>query len=213
MRAIANYFSESHQKKFSEALPRLREFVGATPFTHHNQTYGATGNTLRAYRALRVPPSVVFRKWAWEICNRPLLTVFTLELEQHVSSRGEFTRWHESLARKLQNFWRAEQKQSLSYAQQFKLVDLFIKWLSEHDFNNEAVKAGLIEHANCALDRQILLRLNDCLRGALPMPSPSMGHIKNKFTYTFCQELIDEFSRACGGTPLLFDYWAWRRGG
>jgi hypothetical protein len=76
-----------------------------------------------------------------------------------------------------------------------------------------AVKEGFINHAICPLDRQILARLNECLSGALPMASPSMGHIANMRTYDFCQELIADFAGSCGGTPLLFDYWAWKRGG
>jgi hypothetical protein len=40
-----------------------------------------------------------------------------------------------------------------------------------------------------------------------------MGHIANEHTYNFCQDLVAEFAASCGGTPLLFDYYAWKRGG
>ena len=76
-----------------------------------------------------------------------------------------------------------------------------------------AVTRGFEAHAHCALDRHTLTKLNGCLSFALPMPHASMGNILTNNTYVFCQDLISEFTRHCGGTPLLFDYFAWKRGG
>jgi len=213
MRPISEYFSRKHQDAFSAALPGLRKLVGIEPFAKHDKKFGAAGNTLRAYRDFSKPPSVVFRKWAAEVCGHRSTSEFSSELERHLASRAAFLRWHVTLGRGLQRVWRREEERSLKFAQQFKLIDLFIKWLSEHDFGSASVKEGFIQNANCALDRQILAKLNECLSRALPMPAPSMGHISNEHTYNFCQDLIAEFARNCGGTPLLFDYWAWKRGG
>lgn len=213
MRPISVHFCRKHQQAFSAALPGLRRLVGTTAFDLHDQKYGAAGNTLRAYRGFSKPPSDVFRSWAEELIGHQSPSDFASELKRHLASRDAFLHWHATLAHQLQQVWCTEQKRPLDFAQQFKLVDLFIKWLSEHDFRSVLVKEGFIEHANCALDRQMLAKLNECLSGALPMPSPSMGHISNEHTYNFCQDLIADFARTCGGSPLLFDYWAWKRGG
>lgn len=45
------------------------------------------------------------------------------------------------------------------------------------------------------------------------MSNPSMKDIHNHVTYTFCQDAITEFAEASGGTRLLFDEYAWKRGG
>ena len=208
MRTISEHFSRKHQQAFSAALPRLRKLVGTKAFKLHNHQYGAAGNTLRAYRAFLKPPSAVFRSWAAKVSGR-----LPSNLERHLATRDAFLHWHASLARQLQHVWRREQMTPLNFAHQFKLVDLFVKWLSEHDFGSTSITEGFIMYANSALDRQVLAKLNECLSGALPIRAPSMGHISNEHTYAFCQDLIAEFAGSCGGTPLLFDYYAWRRGG
>ena len=48
---------------------------------------------------------------------------------------------------------------------------------------------------------------------ALPIRKPSMGDIHSENTYAFCQTLITNFATHFGGSRLLFDYFAWRRGG
>ena len=209
MRPISEHFCRKHQQAFSAALPGLRQLVGTKAFGLHDHQYGAAGNTLRAYRGFPKPPSGVFRAWAANLSGR----LSTSDLEHQLASRDAFLHWHAALARQLQHVWRCEQGRPLNFAHQFKLVDLFIKWLSEHGFGSTLITEGFIKYGNSALDRQVLAKLNECLSGALPMPTPSMGHISNEHTYAFCQDLIAEFAGSCGGTRLLFDYYAWRRGG
>lgn len=209
VRPLSEHFSPVHQRRFAAAVVRLRSQIGRKPFAQRDGTYGAAGETLRAYRNWRIPPGQVFRGWAAGICER-------LEghaLHRSLQSRAEFLQWHAFLAADLQAYWRSRQKGELRFAYQYKLVDLFIKWLSGHDFGDPLITQGFVEYANCALDRQVLTKLNECLSGALPMPAPSMGQIENRHTYEFCQDLVAEFSASCGATPLLFDYYAWKPGG
>src|SRR3990170_2530233 len=113
MRPISKYFSRKHQDTFKAALPGLRKLVGITPFANHDQKYGAVGNTLRAYRNFSKPPSVVFRKWAEEVCGHRSTSEFASDLERHLASRAAFLRWHATLARGLQHVWRREQGRPL----------------------------------------------------------------------------------------------------
>jgi hypothetical protein len=140
-------------------------------------------------------------------------TISPAELAHAIGTRDGFLSWHTSLADSLDLHWTRYQPGSLSFAHRYKLVDLFVKWLSTHDFGAPNLTEALVAHANCALDSQTLGMLNECLSMALPIVNPSMGDIHSRSTYDFCQDLIGEFSAHYGGTRLLFDYFAWRPGG
>ncbi len=92
------------------------------------------------------------------------------------------------------------------------MVDLYIKWLCSNNECSEKLANSLIKYAYCALDSQILTKLNEALNHALPIRKPSMGDIANQYTYDYCQSLIKDFSETYNGTRLLFDYYAWERG-
>jgi hypothetical protein len=209
MQPISSHFAPELQKEFTDAIPRLRKQLGSIPFAEKDYTFGVGGETLRAFRNLSNRPSDLYRTWAARVCDR--LTPATLA--KQVRTDDAFGAWHAHLVADLQEEWHSRAGARLSVAHQYKLVDLLIKWLSWYDFGDPTVTRGFEAHAHCALDRQTLTKLNECLSFALPMPYASMGNILTNNTYVFCQDLISEFTRHCGGTPLLFDYFAWRRGG
>lgn len=209
MRSVSHYYDPKLQGKFAEALPYLRAQVGQVPFAEHDYQFGVGGETFRAYRNWARPPSETYRNWATQVCDQ----LSPLYLQEQLNSQSSFDKWHSSLATNLQDHWRMVEGNALSFAHQHKLIDLFIKWLSGYNFGSPIATAGFVAHARCALDRQTLQKLNECLSYALPMPEPSMGHVLSQTTYVFCQELIAEFSMSCGSTPLMFDYFAWKRGG
>lgn len=209
MQSLPDYFSSKHGKAFARALPELRQRIGRTPIAQHNSDFGVGGNTFRAYRDWHLPPSSVYREWADGVLTNldaQLLAVQTATVDG-------FRSWHASLADSLQAHWTAQQGDSLSFAHQHKLIDLFIKWLSGHDFSVPRLTDAFMLYGNCALDSQTLGKLNECLSLALPLTKPSMGDIHSRRTYDFCQTLIGCFAHHYGGTRLLFDYFAWRPGG
>lgn len=208
MHTLHDYFSSERGEAFANALPALRQRVGVIPFAQRSSHFGVAGNTFRAYRGWQREPSKVYRKWAEGICN----TLDAPSLAVRVASAEGFRGWHASLAELLQVHWTDQQGGVLSFAHQHKLIDLFVKWLSAHDFGCQQLSQSLVSHANCALDSQTLQKLNECLSMALPISNPSMGDIHSRQTYSFCQNLIERFATQYGGTRLLFDYFAWRRG-
>jgi hypothetical protein len=209
MRSLLGYIDPKLAAKFTAALPRLKKKLGAVPYAKRKPSYGVAGETFRAYQGWNNKPSELYRDWAAVICE----SLTSELLVTHLQSRSAFLKWHESLAASLQKQWFSRERKRLSFAHQYKLVDLFVKWLSRHDFGLKTITSGFAAYANCALDRQTLKKLNACLSHALPMPAPSMGHIICRNTYQFSQEAISEFAAYCGGTPLLFDYFAWKKGG
>jgi len=208
MGPISSHFSSAHGVSFAQALPALRKKIGNLPFSPSESDYGVAGNTFRAYKGWSKPPSEVYRLWAKPICAQ----LDPPSLARQLGSQKGFDVWHKSLADSLQQHWVKTQGGALSFAHQHKLVDLFVKWLSTHNFDCKPLSASFISHANCALDSQTLKKLNECLSMALPLSNPSMGDIHSQHTYAFCQNLIDHFATHHNGTRLLFDYFAWRRG-
>jgi hypothetical protein len=209
METISRHFSTELGVAFAKALPALRKNIGSTQFRPSESSFGVAGNTFRAYRGWSRPPSEVYRLWA----KRTHARLDPSSLARQLSCQKGFDIWHKSLADSLQRHWVKAQGGPLSFAHQHKLIDLFVKWLSAHDFGCMQLSASLVSHANCALDSQTLRKLNECVSMALPLSNPSMGDIHSRHTYAFCQGLIDSFATYHGGTRLLFDYYAWRRGG
>lgn len=209
MQPLSIYFDPMLMASFARALPRLHRQLATLPFAKRKATFGIAGETFRAYTGWHNPPSILYREWAASICE----TLTPEALMARLETRQSFLAWHASLAASLQKHWYRHEYRHLSFAHQYKLVDLCIKWLSRHDFGSTEITSGFVAHANCALDRQTLAKLNACLSFALPMPAPSMGHILGPTTYQFTQEAIAAFALHCGGTPLLFDYFAWKKGG
>ncbi len=209
MQPISSHFAPELQKEFTDAIPRLRKQMGSIPFAKKDYTFGVGGETLRALSNLSNRPSDLYRTWAARVCDR--LTPATLA--KLVATAEAFEAWHAHLVADLQKEWEAREGARLLVAHQYKLVDLLFKWLSWYDFGDPAVTRGFEAHAHCPLDTQSLTKLNECLSHALPMRHPSMKNILTEHTYVYCQDLISEFTRSCGGTPLLFDYFAWKRGG
>lgn len=209
MNSISRYFSHQQGEAFSIAIPSLRALIGMRKFNPLETTYGIGGNTFRAYTGWEISPSAVYRQWAKKV----LMKLDSHSLERELETIEGFNAWHGSLATSLQSDWQSMQKGALSFAHLHKLIDLFVKWLSSHDLSSPKLSEFLVLRANCALDSQTMNKLNECLCMALPISNPSMGHIHEKNTYDFCQDLIDNFAVHFGGTRLLFDYFAWRSGG
>lgn len=209
MEELRIHYDVSIGMQFETEIASIREAIGRKPFNQRDSTFGVAGNTFRAYRNHPERPSKVYRDWASDICN----PIDAERLSVSIDCPGGFNNWHLSLAESLQTYWSSEQRSNLSFAHLYKLVDLFIKWLSSHSFNSTNLHQILAEQANCALDSQTLQKINQCLSMALPLSKPSMGDIHSRVTYDFCQRIIGDFAKTYGGTRLLFDYFAWRKGG
>lgn len=206
---LSEYFDKKLRAEFEEAIPVLRQQLGKRTAGDWGSTYGVGGNTFRALGGYGQAPSPVYREWAATQLGR-LDGQF---IHDSARTRETFLEWHSSLVASLERHWNKAMQAPLSFAHSRKLVDLFIKWLSHFDFGPSAVTDVLVAHANCALDRQTLKKLNDCLSNALPISNPSMGDVVSESTYRFCQAAITEFAESAGGTRLLFDCFGWKRGG
>lgn len=195
-------------KQFQKSLPSIRRNLGQENLSSMTDDFGVGGSTFRAYVGYELPPSLIYKGWAKKKTNH---IQKTLPINK-TSSEECFIAWHEKLYRSLCRYWSKKQGTSLSLAHGYKLVDLYIKWLSRYAFHEKQFVINLNKYANCAIDSQILIKIDICYSSCLPIHKPSMGHVKNKNTYDYCQQLISNFCEDAIATKLEFDYWAWKKG-
>ncbi|MBZ2162458.1 hypothetical protein [Alteromonas stellipolaris] len=205
---MKSYINDQMIKKFQKSLPSIRIKLGLENLSAMPDNFGVGGNTFRAYVGYVLPPSSVYRNWAKKQTNSIQKKLPVNE----TSSEECFINWHEKLYRFLCRYWLKQQGDSLSLAHGYKLVDLYIKWLSRYEFEDKQFVINLNKYANCAIDSQVLIKINICYSSCLPIHNPSMGHVKNKNTYDYCQQLISNFCDEAMATRLEFDYWAWKKG-
>ncbi len=206
---LDDYFCERTGAAFERRLPVLRKKLGAVNILNRKAGYGISGNTFRAYQGWHNRPIDIYNGWAERITE----SLEPKTLAEKISTRDGFLVWHAQLSASLKRRWRYYEGATPKLPHQLKLVDLFIKWLSSHSFAEPKFTAALEMNANCALDSQTLKRMNEAYSNVLPLGKPSMGHITNMATYMLCQDLIQRFSVHFGGSRLLFDYFAWKKGG
>jgi hypothetical protein len=206
---MKKYYNNDLGKDFSSKLDELKKRLRSQSFNPATSKYGIAGNTFRAYRNYKTPPSKVYREWAKEVTSQLLID----RKIPNLSNQNKFDKWHLELFDSINQRWNTRQNKTLSFAHTFKLLDLYLKWLSSNKECPKELSESILKFGYCALDSQILLKLNECLNGALPLKNPSMGDIINSNTYEYCQKLIKDFCEKYGGTRLLFDYYAWEKGG
>ena len=206
---MLKYIDQARLSEFKGCLADVRKNFGKKSTKDIDPTYGVEGNTLRAYRGPKKPPSCTFREWAESHTEE----IIKIQPSNSISTESKFKEWHTATAISLSSHWRKVQDVDLSFAHTYKLVDLYIKWLSQFEFKDKIFVEYLTTYASCALDRQTLDKINICYSMCLPIRNPSMGNIHNANTYELCQEIIGDFCRNAGATKLEFDFWAWRKGG
>ena len=206
---MKKYLDKRQLSQFSKSLKKTRAILGKANISEMPSSYGIEGNTFRAYRGWKYSPSKCYREWVEENTQR----IIKSQPTQSISNEVNFGKWHKNLYNSLNKHWKKKQGKALSLAHCYKLIDLYIKWLSQFDFEDKKFVENLNKYASCALDSQTIERINQCYGQCLPINNPRMGDVINQNTYNYCQEIINEFCKSGGGTKLEFDYWAWKKGG
>jgi len=141
--------------------------------------------------------------------------------------REAFELWHAELTQSLCAHWRARslhiatlRSQStgqpvepvnadLSIAHRYKLVDLFVRWLRMKSEQAPVLAQACLANGHIPLDRKSLHVLSETF-GGLGLRGPfSMGDVHTQGAYEFYQVLARAVCAQAGGSPLLFDVFAW----
>lgn len=206
---MKQYIDNKQLVLFKKSLTRIRKIIGNKNVSEIDTSYGVAGSTFRAYRGYAESPSGVYREWA----KTQTYEIIKSQPTKDISSNAKFKLWHENLCNSLNKHWKKKQCKNLSFAHSYKLIDLYIKWLSQYDYKDKNFVKKLNQYASCALDRQTLEKINLCYGKCLPISQPRMGDIFNQNTYDFCQRIINDFCMKTSATKLEFDFWAWKKGG
>jgi len=212
--------------RYQDYLGRAREWW--TDKTRETTQLGVEQSTLRTMpTGLDGPkhgPLSVYNEWA----SRQL-ALLSKSSERWVllQDRDEFERWHAELTQSLCSHWRQRTHEiaelrtketgapvepvnaELSLAHRYKLVDLFVRWLRMKDAYAPALAAACLANGHIPLDRKSLHVLSETF-GGIGLRGPfSMGDVHTEAAYQFYQSLARALCHEAGGSPLLFDVFAW----
>jgi len=196
-------------KSFKSLIPQLKDKPNSGDHLGQLSFFGITGSTFRAYQNKKRPPSEVYREWARTTLNG---VVETTDAEKY-KNKDEFENWSLGLLRSLDSYWSEQQEEELKPAHLYKMRDLFLRFLCMHKSCPETLARSILQYGNSPLDSQSLAKLNECLKFSLPMENPSMKSVTNENSYNFCQQIIEAIAKKAGGSKLMFDFWAYKKGG
>lgn len=224
---LRDYFNAEWLQMYEDYLPAARLWWDKNIRT--KSAFGVEQTTARSYstgqRGATSGPVAVFNEWA-------AYQVRALEQDpgwrQTLSTREGFDRAHAGFAASLAAHWQqrvaaisafteagaAGERQKrvsreLTVGQKYKFVDLFVRYLwIEHSDRTLSAESNLPQ-ARAPLDRKSLHVLSAMFNGILMAPKFSMGMVVSEVQYRYCQALVEMVCRERGGTPLLFDVFAW----
>jgi hypothetical protein len=193
-----------------------------------NTQFGVEQSTVRSIpTGLDGPkhgPLAVYNEWAGK-----QLTLLSKSRERWgaLHQRAEFERWHAELTESLCRHWKQRTEEvaaertkeegtpvepvnsELSIAHRYKLVDLFVRWLRMKGEQAPELAAACVANGHVPLDRKSLHVLSETF-GGIGLRGPfSMGHVHTQGAYEFYQALARAVCAEAGGSPLLFDVFAW----
>jgi hypothetical protein len=224
---LGGYLSDEWLQMYEDYLPTARAWWDRNTTT--KSAFGVEQTTARSYstgqRGATSGPVAVFNEWA---------TYQVQALEQDpgwrraLGTREGFDRAHAGFAASLAAHWHQRvaaisainqadvpgerQKRvsrELTVGQKYKFIDLFIRylWVERSDRTQDADSS--LPWARLPLDRKSLHVLSATFNGILMARKFSMGMVVSEAQYRYCQALVGMVCIERGGTPLLFDVFAW----
>lgn len=224
------YLNKDWLQRYTQALPEAIRWWNKND--NAKSRFGLEKSTARAYSTGGTTkengPVAVFNEWAE-------FQVDALQRDSDwrrtLATPQGFARAHAGFASSLADYWKArvadihEDGESgkrssdkgnvrrvtreLSVGQKYKLVDLFVRylWLARSDRSLDA--QSNLPYGHAPLDRKSLHVLSATFGGILMAPEFRMGMVVTEEQYRYCQSLIRLVCAEAGGTPLLFDVFAW----
>lgn len=159
------------------------------------------------YRALggSPAPSQIFRPWATEwFVDRD-----NVEGLSNVRTEIAYDVWLERLRDALATRWKTERGHDLQYGASRKLTNLLMKWLLRWDDLPANVRGRLLWFVQVPLDRYSLAGLHHCVAELRVPEAPSMGFVRDPFTYRRVQRAIRLIAEAAGVLPIYYDVLCW----
>jgi hypothetical protein len=222
-----SYLNSEWLQMYEDYLPTARAWWDKN--TRTKSAFGVEQTTARSYstgqRGASSGPVAVFNEWA---SYQVQALEQDLAWRRTLGTREGFDRAHAGFAASLAAHWQARVaaisaineadasyerqrrvSRELTVGQKYKFVDLFVRylWIERSDRTRDADSS--LPHARAPLDRKSLHVLSATFNGILMAPKFSMGMVVSEPQYRYCQALVEIICQEQGGTPLLFDVFAW----
>jgi hypothetical protein len=202
--AVALELDARNLRKLETRSRQIRSTLGKQTLHISAKTnFGVGGNT---YRAMGKGAKHSFDEWARRQTER--IVTDPRGFAARIATPAQFRAWHRTTEKGIRKrFTRSGVR--FAYAHPLKLLDLYVKWLTKLDLGSRRLTMRLVRHGNCALDRHTLDAMNKALSNMFPMRAPSMGMVKGRAAYDFCEDLIGRIAAAANSTPVLADFVWW----
>jgi hypothetical protein len=124
-----------------------------------------------------------------------------------LASFAGFETWHDHLVESIEDYWEIRSFPDLPRGQAFRMVDSFVKWLHARADGRPVLARAVFEHGHIIVNGPTLNELKR-LSSMVPDWSTQMTLAEASTAYCEIQQLVRDFCRQFGGTPLLFDVFA-----
>jgi hypothetical protein len=197
---------------YQDFLPQAR--AGFANGDAEKTEFGVEASTMRAIsngsRGANGPLQS-FNTWA----GRMVYNIRKAAACDYPRHQAGFESLHLELSMSLQAHWRLQSPDKpLSLAHCYKMVDLFVRWMSLKGWqpvkeHGPALRDALLSYGHIPLDRKSLHILSETF-GGIGLAGPfSMGDVHTQAAYDFYQSLARGIVEEAGGSPLLFDAFCW----
>lgn len=217
---LTPYKSSRHCQDLADSLTGAREHYKQRIEIDSATSVGASGSMFRVFGGID-KPSLIYQNWAHEQTQSKEFRRDVLALK----TQEQFETLHSSLADSLSYYWKnnarylkdeAKKEITLTLAQKFKLLDLFIKRACELNLRDDLMNKNLLSFGHVPLDKWIFTALDNVFSGVFLLAGRSMGQMKNEQSYQFYQNLIRQLMRELQPPTeypaLYFEFYAWNLG-
>jgi hypothetical protein len=166
---------------------------------------GVAGNTFRAFRNLRVQPSVTFRAWATDyLTNTPV--------SSSISDGQSYAQYVHNATDSLCAEWQRETGSEMGYGRGAKLFNLVLKQFACLSCLSEDQRSTLIDLQHIPLDSYTIVGLR-AIAPQLAIPkSATMRFVETPDQYAEFQAVIRAIAKKAGVPPIYYDVLAWNMG-
>lgn len=166
--------------------------------------FDISSSTYRVFKNFKIAPSLIFKNWAFNLIKN---NDFLFDI-LNIDSENKFNIFHEKYTKNLAIHWKEKTDSELHLAYNYKMFDLFLKSLINHDLNNNKINEILILYCNVPLDSVTFKTLDLITNSKFKLKNKTTGYIKNKETYYKIQFLIKNICDKVNLPKIYFEYYS-----
>lgn len=169
-----------------------------------NFNFDISSSTYRIFRNTKNKPSIIVKDWIKSLLHND---EFFNDVEK-INNRADFYNFHEKYAELLSEFWEEKEGNALSVAYKYKILDLFLKSLINHELHNDKINKKLEQYCNVPLDSITFYTLDKITFGKFKLKNKTTGYITNKQMYDNIQLSVEFICDKAKMPKIYFEYFS-----